>query len=370
VGAGLFVHTLTNLGAVELGFNRENVLTFNVNAFQAGYHEQALARFYDGLLDRLRGIPGVRSATSSGYAMVSGSLSRSSIVVPGAPDAAEKSSAVLPVGSSFFATMQIPILLGRDIEERDQTSAAKVAVVNEVFVKKYFGGASPLGRRVAVGRNNTPDIEIVGVCKAARLISLKDDIPTVIYLPYGQVMSNVRGMTYELRAAGDPLALANSVRRVVQQADSRLPVADVATQSAIIDQTIGQERTFAMLCTGFALLAVLIACVGLYGTMAYSVARRTNEIGVRMALGAGRGRLVWMVLRDVMGLAGAGLAIGLPAAYMMAHLVESYLFGMKARDPLVMVAAPLVLMVAVIAAGYGPARRASRIDPWTALRNE
>jgi macrolide transport system ATP-binding/permease protein len=370
VAAGLFVRTLTNLGAVQVGFNRENVLIFNVNAYQAGYRDQALARFYDGLLDRLRAIPGVRSATSSGYAMVSGSLGRSGVVVPGAPDSVEKVSAVLPVGSSFFHAMQIPILLGRDIDDRDQTSAARVAVVNEMFVQKFFGGANPLGRRIGVGRDTTPDIEIVGVCKAARLISLKDDIPTVIYAPYAQIMSNVRGMTYELRAAGNPLGLANSVRRAVQQADARLPVADLRTQSEVIEQTIGQERTFAMLCTGFAVLAVLIACVGLYGTMAYSVARRTNEIGVRMALGARRGLLVWMVLREVMALAAAGLAAGLPAAYLLAHVVESYLFGMKARDPFVLAAAAVALLLAAAAAGYGPARRASRIDPWVALRNE
>ncbi len=242
--------------------------------------------------------------------------------------------------------------------------------MNEVFAKKYFGSANPIGRRIKMWPSTSADIEIVGLCKAARLNSLKNEFPTVVYFPYGQQPKQVYGMNYELRTAGDPLALAETVRRLVHQADSRIPVAEVSTQAAAIDRTIGQERTFASLCTWFALLAVLIACVGLYGTMAYSVARRTSEIGLRMALGARRGRLVWMVLREVITLAAAGLAIGLPVAYALSHVVESYLFGMKAHDPLVMTVAPMVLLVAALAAGYGPAWRASRIDPWVALRNE
>jgi macrolide transport system ATP-binding/permease protein len=177
-------------------------------------------------------------------------------------------------------------------------------------------------------------------------------------------------MVYEIRAAGDPLALAASARRMVAQADARVPISEITTQERRIDQTIGQERTFAILCTCFAVLAVLIACVGLYGTMAYSVARRTNEIGIRMALGAERRRLIWMVQRDVLRMAAAGLAIGLPVAYATSHVVESFLFQMKANDPWVMGSAAAVLLLAALAAGYGPAWRASRMDPWTALRDE
>jgi macrolide transport system ATP-binding/permease protein len=156
----------------------------------------------------------------------------------------------------------------------------------------------------------------------------------------------------------------------VRQADSRIPVTDITTQERVIEQGVGQERTFATLCTGFALLAVAIACVGLYGTMAYNVARRTGEIGIRMALGAQRGRVVWMVEREVLLLAGAGLALGVPAAYGAARLVETFLFGMKARDATTLVAAPAVLLVAAIVAGWGPARRASRVDPMRALRED
>ena len=177
-------------------------------------------------------------------------------------------------------------------------------------------------------------------------------------------------MVYEIRAAGEPLALAAAARRIVGQADPRVPVSEIATQARRIDQTIGQERTFATLCTCFAILAVLIACLGLYGTMSYSVARRTNEIGIRMALGAERRRLIWMVQRDVLVMTAAGLAIGLPVAYASSHVVESFLFQMKANDPAVMGWAAVILLAAALAAGYGPAWKASRLDPWTALRDE
>jgi macrolide transport system ATP-binding/permease protein len=177
-------------------------------------------------------------------------------------------------------------------------------------------------------------------------------------------------MVYELRAAGDPLALAASVRQVVRQADARIPVSNIVTQARQIDQTIGQERTFATLCTCFAALAVLIACVGLYGMMAYSVARRTNEIGIRTALGAGRLCLIWMVLREALIMAVVGLGIGLPAACGTSHFVQAFLFQMKPNDPLALTVAAVTLLAAAVLAGYGPAWRASRVDPWTALRDE
>jgi ABC-type antimicrobial peptide transport system permease subunit len=175
---------------------------------------------------------------------------------------------------------------------------------------------------------------------------------------------------FELRAVGDPMALASAARQVVRQADSRIPVTDLRTQEAVIDQTIGQERTFATLCTAFALLAVAIACVGLYGTMAYSVARRTNEIGLRMELGAERQRLIWMVLREVLTMAAIGLAVGLPLAFATTKFVKSFLFEMKPNDPWAIAGATVVLVAAAVVAGYGPAWRASRIDPWNALRDE
>jgi ABC-type antimicrobial peptide transport system permease subunit len=199
---------------------------------------------------------------------------------------------------------------------------------------------------------------------------LKGEVPAVAYLPYTHDPRSIGSLTFELRAAGDPKTLINAAREIVRQADSRIPLTNIKTQEEIIDQTIGQERTFAALCTAFALLAVAIACVGLYGTMAYSVARRTNEIGLRIALGAGRKRLIWMVLREVFVMAAVGLAIGLPIALATSKFVKSFLFEIPPNDPLAISGAALVLTLAALAAGYGPAWRASRIDPWNALRHE
>jgi predicted permease len=369
VAAGLFVRTLSKLNSVELGFNREHVLVFNVNARQAGYKDQAIQRFFDGLLERLAAIPGVRSATASSFPLVAQNVNSSRVRVPGYTGDADTS--FLNIAPNFFSTMQIPVVVGRPIDERDVAGGAKVAVVNEVFAKKYLNGENPIGKHFTLGRPTYEiQFDIVGVAKNARYSSLKDELPAVAYLPYTFETRSMGQLTFELRAAGDPMALANAAREVVRQADSRIPVTNLRTQDAVIDQTIGQERTFATLCTAFALLAVAIACVGLYGTMAYNVARRTNEIGLRMALGAERQRLIWMVLREVIVMAAAGLAIGIPVALATTKFVKSFLFEMKPNDPLAIAGAAAVLVLAAVAAGYGPAWRASRIDPWTALRDE
>ena len=247
--------------------------------------------------------------------------------------------------------MQIPILLGREIDERDQPSSPPVAVVNDLFAKTNFGRENPVGRRITLGGfNGGPrDMEIVGVCTNVRYGGLKLNIRPVVFIPYNQgTFPPVNQMTYALRTAGDPLLYVKTVREIVHQADSRIPVTGIKTQAAEIDQTIHQEITFAKLCTGFAILALVIACVGLYGTMSYNVARRTGEIGIRMALGAQRSAVVWMVLREVFVLAAVGLAVGLPTALGTSKFIVS----------------------AALLAGYVPARKASRIDPTIALRHE
>jgi macrolide transport system ATP-binding/permease protein len=370
VAAGLFVHTLTNLNSIALGFNRESLLLVTVNARQAGYKDDALMRFYHDLLGRFSSLPGVRSATLSNYALVSGSRNSTDVLIPGKA-ANGKNVTVLNIGPGFFTTMQTPVLLGREVDDRDITSTRHVAVVNELFVKTYLDNQNPIGQHFLLGGKEGLDFEIIGVSKSARVSSLKQDIPPAAYVPYSQNPRQSLGrMVYELRAVGDPMALASAARQVVRQADERLPVSSLMTQSRQIDQTIGQERTFAMLCTCFAVLAVLIACVGLYGMMAYRVARRTNEIGIRMALGAERRRLIWMVLREVIVMAAVGLAIGLPAALATTRFVQSFLFKMQPNDPLSLTIAASTLLAAALVAGYGPALRASRVDPWTALRDE
>jgi predicted permease len=266
--------------------------------------------------------------------------------------------------------MQIPILLGRGMEARDLQSP-RVAVVSEQFAKQFFPNQSPVGQRIGLGDAKNPaDIEIVGIARNSRYNDLKHENPPVVYVPFTQDVKDLGRVAFELRTAGNPLALANTVRGIVHEANAAVPVSDVGTQSATIDQTISQERTFADLCTCFALLALLIACVGLYGTMAYAVARRTSEIGIRMALGAERRRIIWMVLREVLALGTVGLALGLLAAWQTSHLVKAFLFGVTPNDPVALAGSVAVLVSAAVIAGYAPAWRASRIDPIAALRHE
>jgi macrolide transport system ATP-binding/permease protein len=369
VGAGLFLRTLTNLNSTALGFNSDHVLLFSVNPRQAGYDKEALVRFYESLQSRFSGIPGVRSVTSSNFPLVSGAAGTTGVKLSGFVGK-NPGSSVLYVGPGFLTTMEIPILLGRQIDERDVRAGASVAVVNEEFAKTFFPKENPVGRHFLLGGAKGDDLEIVGVARNARYSSLKRDIPPVSYVPYSQSLKFTGQMTYELRAAGDPLALTETVERIVGQADRRIPVSNVVTQAKRIDQTISQERTFATLCTCFSVLALLIACVGLYGTMAYSVARRTNEIGIRMALGAERGRVIWMVLREVLAMGVVGLGLGLIAALATSRLIESFLFQMKPNDPLALALAAVTLLAATLVAGFGPASAASRVDPWTALRDE
>jgi macrolide transport system ATP-binding/permease protein len=367
VAAGLFVRTLSNLQKVDLGFNRENLLLFQLNARQAGHQDADIATFYSDLQKRFSGIPGVRSATLSRVPLVGGA-SMGTIITAGGEQ--QVGNLVLPVGPSFFTTMQIPMLLGREIEERDQPGSPVVAVVNELFAKAAFGDDNPIGRHInLVGPKR--DIEIVGVSKTARYAELKSDNQPVVYIAYNQgAFGPVSQVAYELRTAGNPLNYVNSVREIVHQADARVPLSNVKTQAAQVDQAINQEIIFARLCTTFAILGLLIACVGLYGTMSYNVAKRTNEIGIRMALGAQRVGVIWMVLRQVFVLAMVGLAIGLPIALATSKFVESFLFGMKPDDPWAISVAVAVLVAAAVIAGYAPARRASKIDPMVALRHE
>jgi predicted lysophospholipase L1 biosynthesis ABC-type transport system permease subunit len=216
------------------------------------------------------------------------------------------------------------------------------------------------------------DLEVVGVARNARYDSLKQEVPPVTYLSYLQPIPRwpVLGITFEVRTSGDPLALAGTVRKIVHHVSPGVPVSDISTQSRQIDGTIVQERTFAELCSCFGALALIMACVGLYGTMAYAVSRRTSEIGIRMALGAERARIIWMVLRQVLLLGAVGVAVGLAAVWETTAFLKGYLFGLQPNDPLTVGAAVAILVACAVLAGYAPARRASRIDPMVALRHE
>jgi predicted permease len=375
LGSAIFVRTLANLHSVQLGFNQEKLLTFSLDASQAGYKSAALKAFYTRMDERFRVLPGVRAATVSNMPLVSGWNSSTNIRLPGVPKhegPGGPGTSYISVGPTFFETIQLPILLGRAIDSHDVDGAPLAAVVNDVFAKKYFPNENPIGRHFGLGNSEAGDLTIVGVAKNARYSSLKRTIPPVTYISYLQdiVKGPPGAMIFELRTAGDPLGLAQSVRKIVHEAAPTVPVTNLMTQTQRIDSTIVQERTFADLCTAFAILALLIACVGLYGSMAYAVARRTNEIGIRMALGAERRRIAWMVLREVLALAIAGLAIGLICAWSALSAVKSFVFGMTATDPPTILFAAGILILALLLAGFAPATRASRIDPLTALRHE
>jgi len=372
VAAGLFVRTLSNLQSIELGFNRENVLLFRMNARQAGHRDPEILTFYRDLRTRFRAIPGVTGA-SAAHSPLLGEGTWSGPVVPVGQQRKE-STHILMTTPDFFKTMQIPVVLGRAFDDRDQPGSRPVAVVSEAYVKRYFPDRNPMGQQIVVSRRpplENRTVEIVGVARNVRYGDLKSEFRDIAYLPFSQgSYVPVEDMTFALRTDGDPLRYVNTVRAIASQADARVPVTDIKTQAAQIDQTINQEIIFARLCSAFAILALLIACVGLYGTMSYTVARRTGEIGIRMALGAQRGTVVWMVLRQVFVLAAVGLAIGVPTALGIARFVESFLFGVKPNSPAALVLAVAILLGAVLMAGYVPARRASRIDPMTAVRHE
>ncbi len=384
IEAGLFVRTLSNLQSLDVGFTRGNILLFKVNARQAGHRNPEILSFYSNLEKRLAAIPGVRSSTMAnspligdgawGWPVVPLGKERPQDAPSGHGSGADRTATrVLGVGPGFFSTMRIPVLLGREFDERDRMGAPPVAIVNEAWAKANLEGANPVGRRVtSFGLRAKPQqLEIVGLAKNARYDDLTGAFPAVVYLPFEQNLDvPVDEMTFFLRTAGNPLGYAAAVREIVHQADARIPVAGLSTQTAQIQREMAPQMLFARLCTAFAMLSLAIACVGLYGTTSYTVARRTGEIGIRMALGASRRTVAWMVLRDVLILAVLGLAISLPLALAASKLVESFLFGVKPGDPRAVAAAVAILLGAALAAGYLPARKASRIDPMTAVRHD
>jgi predicted permease len=375
VGAGLFVRTLRNLETENIGFDRSNILLFSVDGSRSGYHGQRLASLYEEMQRRIEAIPGVRSATLSRHALINDGRGGSDVYVQGyvpKPGERDELSNVYThyVGPRFLETFRIPLLLGRTIGDGDVEGSSEIALVNSTFVRRYLGGSDPIGRRFGFEAAKNAEIEIVGVLGDARYAEMRDDPPATVYFPYAQHLDILQFMTFEVRTAGDPRSFIAPVRKVVQNLDRNLPLRDAITETQQIDQATFQERLFARLSSFFALLALTLACVGLYGMLSYAVARRTNEIGIRMAIGAARSSIVRMVLGDALLLAAIGVAIGLPAALAGSRLISTMLFGLKPTDPVTLAASTLLVVTVAALAGYLPARRASRVDPMVALRYE
>jgi predicted permease len=372
VAAGLFVRTLINLQSIPSGFNQENAMLFLVDTSATGYKagDPKLPVLLNDVEEKVKAVPGVQAAAfafivfNQGF-WTSNAHSQGDNISEGQSRALRNNI----VGPDFFAAMGIPLVQGRGFGPQDSANSQKVAVVSESMARKFFPSGSPIGRRFGIGRPESPeDIEVIGVVKDAKYGSLKEDFRPMAFYPYSQrpdVLGNL-----VVRFSGPESSVVPQIRQTIRQIDRNLPIDDVVSLSEQIGRSLVQQKLVARIASFFGLLALLLACVGLYGVMSYGVARRTNEIGIRMALGA-RGRSVlWLVLREALTLVVIGVVVGLLASFAATRTAQSLLYEMKPNDPLTITLAALLLIVVATLAGYLPARRAARVDPMVALREE
>ena len=372
--AGLLVRTLRNLQDVAFGYERQHLVIVRPDFIAAGYKHEQLPGLAQRLLDPLSAIPGVTGATVSENGLFSGTESADAIKVEGYTSRQDSDNVANDdwVGPHYFKIVGIPILLGRGIGPQDVESSNKVAVINEAMAKFYFPGVNPIGRKFVIddGEQRLRPIEIVGVCRDFRDHNLRDAVPRRFFLSYYQSILPDLEVHFVLRVAGDPTSVIAAVRQQLKNFDPNIVIREADTLNHMVDDYIAQERLVAQLSSLFAGLALLLACVGLYGVMSYTVSGRTREIGVRMALGAQRRDVLWMVLREALVLVGVGVIVGVPAAFGTSRLLQNMLYALSGVDPLSMgVAVAMLLMVAAVA-GYIPARRATKVDPMVALRYE
>jgi predicted permease len=368
VGAGLFLRTLVNLKSASLGFEPDRILLFTIDPPRVRYSGNARPVLFEKLVEQIDAIPGVQSASLSSTVLVARSSSTTNVIPsrraqrPGDADRAW----VNEVGLRFFETMGIPILFGRPLGPQDQRNALRVAVVNQQFVRKFYPNENPLGKTFV---NNEEVYQIAGICGDARYSRVNDPVPPTFYRPFTQA-KDLGGMTFEVKTALSDAVIMKSIRDVVRSIDKDLPVFDVRTQRGQIDATLSSQRMFAVLTTAFGLLALVLACVGIYGVMANAVARRTNEIGIRMALGARNGQVLGMVLREAVILTTIGIVLGILAATGLTRYIRTMLYGLEPSDPATLASAVVFMLTVSLLASWWPARRASRVDPMVALRHD
>lgn len=374
--AGLLVRSLQNIRNVDLGYNREHILLVSTDPLSAGYDKQRITQFGNEMSAQFANIPGVRAATYSKNGLFSGSESSNSIKVEGyTPKSGEDTDAAYDeVGPNYFSAVGIPLLLGRDIGAQDTQTSPRVGVINETMAKFYFGAGDPIGRKFSIDSPETKDqqVEIVGVARdtRARDRELKGAVRPRFYIPATQFSAPNPVFNFEIKTVGNPLAIVQSVRTQLKSFDAKVPVYNVHTVNEATENTIRQEILIAKLSSFFAGLALLLAAIGLYGVLSYSVAGRTREIGVRMALGAQRGRVLQMVLLEAGKLVLFGVLLGVPAAFLSSRLFASMLFGLSRTDPVSMAMVIAILVAIALLASFIPARRATKVDPMIALRYE
>jgi predicted permease len=370
-GAALFARSLYNLKTLNPGFNASQLLGLAVDPSLSGYSRERSIALFQRLYEQFSALPDADSAAASVVPLMTGDQWSRVVKVAGyTPKEGESmTSNVDAVGPGYFATMGQALIRGREFTVKDVAGAPSVAVINETMARYFFGTDDPLGRHIGWRRTNTTDIEIVGVVKDSKMLTLRDEPTRVVYTPYMQE-DEIGAMTFYVRTPGSGPTVAAEARQAAQRIDPHLPIFDMKTMMQTVDESLFVERLVAALSVAFGALATVLAAMGLYGVMSYSVVRRTREIGIRIALGAARTSVLWLVLREVVAMVVAGVAIGMPLAAALSRLVQSQLYDLSAHDPLALVVATAILAAVALVAGYLPARRATRVDPMLALRYE